>query len=161
MLEEAIRRLIEERITALGRTDLFRAPLVGFSRADDPRYKQLKTFIGDWHQNPTELFPEAVSVVSYFVPFTKEYDVETMYFQLDEAAQEEIAHIFNPFRTEEEEKAYHFDGMALEFVTDWRERLEPWIETDATIRPYTNAPAADDDGGSCGFGTCLPGNIMF
>ena len=72
MLEEAIRRLIEERITALGRTDLFRAPLVGFSRADDPRYEQLKTFIGDWHQNPTELFPEAVSVVSYFVPFTKE-----------------------------------------------------------------------------------------
>ena len=63
--------------------------------------------------------------------------------------------------TEEEEKAYHFDGMALEFVTDWRERLEPWIETDATIRPYTNAPAADDDGGSCGFGTCLPDDIMF
>ena len=102
-----------------------------------------------------------VQILTGFVPFTKEYDVETMYFQLDEAAQAEIAHIFNPFRTEDEEKAYAFDGKALEFVPDWRDRLEPWVETDATIRPYTNAPAADDDGGSCGFGTCLPGDIMF
>ena len=83
-----------------------------------------------------------VQILSGFVPFAKEYDVETMYFQLDEAAREEIAHICNPFRTEDEEKAYHFDGTALEFVPDWRSRLEPWVETDATIAPYTNAPAA-------------------
>ena len=106
-----------------------------------------------------------VQILTGFVPFTKEYDVETMYFQLDEAAQEEIAHIFNPFRTEEEEKAYHFDGMALEFVTDWRDRLEPWVETDATIAPWTNAPpsgAAEYEGfPGCFGGACGNEEIMY
>ena len=102
-----------------------------------------------------------VQISSGFVPRTNEYDIETMYFQLDEAAQDEIAHICCPFESEEQERAFHFDGTALEYVPDWRERLEPWIETDATIRPYTNAPAADDDAGSCGFGACLPDDIMF
>lgn len=106
-----------------------------------------------------------VQILTGFVPFTKEYDVETMYFQLDEAAQEEIAHIFNPFRTEEEEKAYAFDGKALEFVPDWRDRLEPWVETDATIAPWTNAPpsgAAEYEGfPGCFGGACGNEEIMY
>ena len=106
-----------------------------------------------------------VQILSGFVPFAKEYDVETMYFQLDEAAREEIAHICNPFRTEDEEKAYHFDGKALEFVPDWRDRLEPWVETDATIRPYTNAPpsdAAEYEGfPGCFGGACGDEEIMY
>ena len=71
-IEDEIRQLIVKKISELNRRDLFREPLVGFSRADDTRYEQLKSSIGEWHKNPAELFPEAVSVISYFVPFTRD-----------------------------------------------------------------------------------------
>lgn len=71
-LELEIRKIIEDKVEELGRTDLFRVPLVAFSSADDERFKELKHLIGDWHLTPKELLPEAQSVISYFVPFTRE-----------------------------------------------------------------------------------------
>ncbi len=71
-LEKKVEELIAEQVKAIGRPDLFREPLVGFSAADDERYPKLKETIGSWHLNPRELFPEAETVISYFVPFTKE-----------------------------------------------------------------------------------------
>lgn len=71
-LELEIQKIIEEKILQLNRPDLFRAPLVAFSSARDDRYKELKRIIGAWHCTPVELLPEAESVISYFVPFTKE-----------------------------------------------------------------------------------------
>lgn len=71
-LEEEITNLIKDEVSALARPDLFREALVGFSLADDPRYDELKQIIGPWHCHPKELLFDAKSVISYFVPFTKE-----------------------------------------------------------------------------------------
>ena len=70
-MEEEIGRIIEKELEALGRQDLFRKALVGFSSAKDEKYGELKKLIGEWHLSPAELLPDAESVISYFVPFTK------------------------------------------------------------------------------------------
>ena len=71
-LEVEIRREIEDAMSKLGRDDLYRMPLVGFSAADDPLYEQLKTIVGDWVVEPRGFLPSANSVISYFVPYTRE-----------------------------------------------------------------------------------------
>ena len=71
-LEQEIQRIIEEKFAELGRPDLIRTPLVAFASAQDPRYEELKTVIGPWHSLPTDFLPEARSVISYFIPFTRE-----------------------------------------------------------------------------------------
>lgn len=71
-LEQEIRDFIKNEVKAANRPDLFREPIIGFSAADDPRYEKLKTIIGDWVQMPKDFLPDAKTVISYFVPFTKE-----------------------------------------------------------------------------------------
>lgn len=70
-MEKLITEIIINAVEELKRPDLFRKPIVAFSDADDPRYEELKTLIGDWHCNPEEILPGAKSVISYFVPFAK------------------------------------------------------------------------------------------
>ena len=74
--ERAIERIVVEEMEALNRPDLFRRPLVAFSSAADARYAELKTLVGDWHAAPTDLLPDAQSVVSCFVPFTRKVVTE-------------------------------------------------------------------------------------
>lgn len=71
-LETEIQRIIEEKFAELGRPDLIRTPLVAFASAHDPKYQELKTIIGPWHNLPTDFLEDAESVISYFIPFTKE-----------------------------------------------------------------------------------------
>lgn len=71
-IEAKIEEIIVEQLYALNRSDLYRRALVSFSAADDTAYAALKKIVGEWHLTPTELLPEAESVISYFVPFTKE-----------------------------------------------------------------------------------------
>ena len=71
-LEAEISRIIEEKFAELNRPDLIRTPLVAFASAHDPRYTELQTVIGPWHNLPEDFLPEAESVISYFIPFTKE-----------------------------------------------------------------------------------------
>lgn len=71
-LEERIECLIKEQVASLDRPDLFREPLIGFSDAYDVDYTNLKNMIGPWHKKPTEFLENAKSVVSIFVPSTKE-----------------------------------------------------------------------------------------
>jgi epoxyqueuosine reductase QueG len=75
-IEMEIKQIISDSLNELNRPDLFRQPIVAFSSASDERYWQLKDIIGDWHLSPTELLPEAKSVISYFVPFTREVAME-------------------------------------------------------------------------------------
>lgn len=70
-LNENIVSIIVEEVGNCNRSDLFRSPICAFSSADDERYNQLKTIIGDWHCNPNELLTDAKTVISFFVPFTK------------------------------------------------------------------------------------------
>ncbi|MEE0775573.1 MAG: hypothetical protein U0M15_00735 [Bacillota bacterium] len=65
-------QIIKTSVKEVGRTDLLRETLCGFSSADDKRYDDLKRIIGPWHLTPKELMPGAKTVISYFVPFTKE-----------------------------------------------------------------------------------------
>lgn len=71
-IENQVEAIITNQLNGLGRPDLFRGPLVSYSNAADKRYEELKTVIGAWHLLPTELLSDARSVISYFVPFTKE-----------------------------------------------------------------------------------------
>ena len=71
-LETEIQRIIEEKFAELNRPDLIRTPIVAFASAHDPKYQEPKTIIGPWHNLPTDFLPEAESVISYFIPFTKE-----------------------------------------------------------------------------------------
>jgi epoxyqueuosine reductase len=70
-MERQIERIIVDKVYDLGRPDLFREPLISFSSASDERYWDLKTIIGEWHKTPSEFLPDAQSVISYFVPFTR------------------------------------------------------------------------------------------
>ena len=70
-LEKEIANIIDDKIVELDRPDLFRKPLVAFSSAADEKYTELKETIGQWHLTPKEVLPDAKSVISYFVPFTK------------------------------------------------------------------------------------------
>ncbi len=53
---------------------IYEEPLVGFAAADDPMYEELRaeTIIGPHHKLPTDWLDGAKSVISYFLPFSKE-----------------------------------------------------------------------------------------
>ena len=49
----------------------YRKPLVGFASAQDPLFDQMKEIIGPHHLHPTELLPDAQTVIAFFLPFAK------------------------------------------------------------------------------------------
>ncbi len=46
-------------------------PLVGFSAAEDPLYREYKQIIGPFHLLPEELLPAAATVISWVVPISR------------------------------------------------------------------------------------------
>jgi epoxyqueuosine reductase len=62
------------RIPELGGITIYDEPLIGIASADDPLFLKLKddTVVGKIHMTPQEWFKEAVSVISYFLPFSEE-----------------------------------------------------------------------------------------
>lgn len=61
-------------LVAHGGMTIYDSPLVAFAAADDPLFEQLKQpdVVGPEHLSPREWLPGARSVISYFLPFTKE-----------------------------------------------------------------------------------------
>jgi epoxyqueuosine reductase len=56
--------------TANSRTETqYREPLIGFASAGDPIFDEMRLIIGSHQLNPKEIFPEAKTVVSFFLPF--------------------------------------------------------------------------------------------
>jgi epoxyqueuosine reductase QueG len=47
-------------------------PLVGFASASDPMFLKMKSIVSSSHALPRDLLKEAVTVVAFFLPFTKE-----------------------------------------------------------------------------------------
>ena len=76
MLEDRITETIKEKLAELDRPDLFREPHVGFSAADDEMFAKLKELIGPWHFLPSDILPDAKSVISFYVPFTRDVAAE-------------------------------------------------------------------------------------
>lgn len=50
----------------------YRAPLIGYADAQDPRFLELKKHAHSQHFTPQQLLEGAKTVVVYFIPFTKE-----------------------------------------------------------------------------------------
>jgi epoxyqueuosine reductase len=64
--------VIKNEVLESGHDELFREPLVGFASADDPLFSQLKEIVGPHHIHPRDLLPDAKTVVSFFIPFSKQ-----------------------------------------------------------------------------------------
>lgn len=62
----AVRRQVDEAGTV---TD-YRAPLVGFAAADDPRFRDLQGAVPS-HRMPEDLLPNARTVIAFFLPFER------------------------------------------------------------------------------------------
>lgn len=77
-LEGRISEIIRTKVAELGRDDLFREPHVSFSSALDSRFYDLQNIIGPWHRLPSDFVSDARSVISYYVPFTKELAAEPL-----------------------------------------------------------------------------------
>jgi epoxyqueuosine reductase QueG len=77
-IENAAADFIDEssfnRIEELGSLKIYDHPLIGVADADDPLFLRLKEedAVGPHHMLPQEWLANAKSVISYFLPFTKE-----------------------------------------------------------------------------------------
>jgi epoxyqueuosine reductase len=68
-LELEIEQFIRDAVAAACTVTEYREPLVGFARADDPRFRTLRETVSPIHLMPEELVPGAQMVVSFFLPF--------------------------------------------------------------------------------------------
>lgn len=78
VIKEVIDSYVEQselnKGTDLGVAKIFDSPIIGAARADDPLFLKLKEteVIGPNHRLPKEWLPSARTVISYFLPFSKE-----------------------------------------------------------------------------------------
>ena len=70
-LAQTLTALISRAVQDGNDQGFYREPLVGFSAVDDPLYREIKTRIGSWHKYPSELLPEARTVITFFIPFSR------------------------------------------------------------------------------------------
>ena len=72
LVSNFIRTSSFNKVQELDNMTIFEEPLVGIAAADDPLFMRLKNaeVVGDHHMTPREWFPEAKTVISYFLPFS-------------------------------------------------------------------------------------------
>lgn len=74
-----LRISVEDYVTTyskiIGGQNIWRKPLLATARADD-RFNILPRIVAEDHSIPQDLLPSAISVIVFFVPFTKELAVE-------------------------------------------------------------------------------------
>ena len=77
-LASTISRFLEtaplNRVDRIGIDRIFDSPLVAVAKADDPLFDELKEehVVGPHHFRPSEWMERAVSVISYFLPFSEQ-----------------------------------------------------------------------------------------
>ncbi|MFH1834699.1 MAG: DUF6282 family protein [Methanobacteriota archaeon] len=62
----------EVKVEAEGLTTTYREPVVGFASAENPLFPELKRIVRETHRLPTDFLDNAKTVVSLFIPFSKE-----------------------------------------------------------------------------------------
>jgi epoxyqueuosine reductase len=70
-----IKELIEDSIKKLildSQSTKYREPIVAFADAADPEFENIKSMTHEKHMLPKEWMTEGKTIVSYFIPFTKE-----------------------------------------------------------------------------------------
>ncbi len=65
-----ITHLVSAWTASAGTVTRYRAPLVAFARADDPRFDELLSLVPG-HLHPRDLLPDARSVCVFFLPFSR------------------------------------------------------------------------------------------
>lgn len=70
-LEAAIRNHIENNVATAPKETGYRRPLVAFVEAAHPEFARLKELVGPDHLLPSDILPNARSVISFFVPFDR------------------------------------------------------------------------------------------
>ena len=71
-LKLEISGFIETKVHQANQRGFYRQPLTGFSSASDPLYAAIKEIVGPHHLRPEDVLPEVKTVVSFFLPFSKE-----------------------------------------------------------------------------------------
>lgn len=71
-MEDLFNDVLCKTISETGGRSLYLRPLVGFARADDPLFGELKQAVGTGHLLPSDILPGAKSVAAFFIPFSKE-----------------------------------------------------------------------------------------
>ncbi len=81
LIENFIGRSPENTLQNPDQEKAFENPLVGFSRGDDPLYREYKEIVGPFHWTPEEIFsltfpetpikPEELTVISWILPQTR------------------------------------------------------------------------------------------
>jgi len=71
-LKNKIEGIIKSAVANSDTETRYREPLVGFVSADDPVFDEMKEIIGPCNLHPHEIFPDAKTVVSFFLPFEEE-----------------------------------------------------------------------------------------
>lgn len=71
-MEQFIESFVRDEVARTETRTRYREPLIGFARADDPRFPQLRAIAEPAHLLPRDLLPGARSVVSFFLPFARE-----------------------------------------------------------------------------------------
>ncbi|SHI57971.1 epoxyqueuosine reductase [Lutispora thermophila] len=70
-IKDELIELIKKSVAESEERDFYRQPLIGFSSANDPLFKNIKNNAGLQHLYPQDILPEAKTVVSFFIPFSE------------------------------------------------------------------------------------------
>jgi epoxyqueuosine reductase QueG len=71
-VSDLIKGFVRDYILQPGSRTSWREPLTGFASADDPMFKQLRAIVAEEHIMPQDVVRGAKTVISYFIPFTRE-----------------------------------------------------------------------------------------
>lgn len=72
MLVETIKRYLDRFCRDNELDPVWGEPIVGFGDARSPRFAELRTLVHPDHYLPEDILPGATTVVSYYLPFTKD-----------------------------------------------------------------------------------------
>lgn len=72
MLADTIRRFLDRYCRENEIESVWGDPIVGFGDARSPMFDELKTIVHPDHYTPEEVLPGARTVVSYYIPFSKD-----------------------------------------------------------------------------------------
>ena len=72
MLVETIERYLDRFCRDNELDPVWGEPIVGFGDARSPRFQELRTVVHPEHYLPEDILPGATTVVSYYLPFTKD-----------------------------------------------------------------------------------------
>lgn len=103
----------------------YREPLIGFARASDPIFEDIRTSIDDAYQRPSELLEGAKTAVAFFIPFALE---------IIDANREEKQYAMPPWVT----AYYETNRIMEEIVHILQARLKAKGITSAAVEPTGN-----------------------